>query len=136
MVAVTLIIVKRKGINVTPEHELWSRVLILMVEDAMGLFKIPNEQDEKYGAPILKEQYKAIREEMIRTGQRVIKRETLHGSDQNKRNVPRARHFMETSQLDEMAAIIGYDSSFVNRTFALVQEAITLEKKLFEEFKV
>jgi len=45
-----------------------------------------------------------------------------------------AREWLCRSHFDEFAKACGYDDVFVNKIFSYVQKAITLEKKLFEEF--
>ena len=65
----------------------------------------------------------------------IYKRQHLFKSTTEYVNTCNSRSFFETSHFDEIALMIGYDSNFVTKTFEFIQEAITLEKKLFDMCK-
>ena len=119
---------------------LWSKYLMTMIDDAMGAFNIPSKSLEgEKEIPPLNVQYDILREKFLK--EKNGKVEFLY-REQIQKNPPahnnacnKARLFLESSRFDEVANIIGYDSEFISRTFSLVQEAITLEKRLWEELK-
>lgn len=128
--------------NKQPEYVFWSSYLTRKVSDALGCFKIPNKGNKgghtKYGyAPSLQKQYEEKRQHYIRTGQKIPTRRSLqrvvHGRADD---CSRARVFLESSELDEVCEAIGRGSRMAIGVFALVQEGITLEKKLYDEFKL
>lgn len=122
----------------TPEHKIWARYLEIMIDDAMGMFHIPNPEADSDKYKDLDTQYKKIVKDFKkRKNFSLNKREQLHKKvPSNPQATLKARAFLESSQFDEIACDLGYGSLLVNKTFALVQEAITLEKKLWERFKV
>lgn len=115
----------------TPEHDLWASVIMAHFEDAMGMFVLHKKKP-------LEMQYQQIRQEFIENKKVLYDRRELHmarNCSGINNSVMRSRKFFETSEFDTLAEILGYDSRFVNQTFGIVQQAITYERKIYEEFK-
>ena len=123
----------------SPETRFWATYLTTKISDAMGCFSIPSQhkKGQRWGcaAPV-KDQYKEKRAEMVKSKKLFDNRSQLKHVNYGRTNeCDKARLFLEGSEFDEVCSIVGYGSVFVNRAFAMVQEAITLEKKLYDEFK-
>ena len=115
----------------SPEVKLWIGVIETIVDDALGKFKIPNN---RIGS--LDEQYSQMRLDLLLRKPRLSIRRRLYATTKTcGTEVERARHFMEDEKLDDIVKMSGYDTLFVSKAFAFVQKAITLEKKLWDEFK-
>lgn len=54
-------------------------------------------------------------------------------SSETRANIRRGMIFMESSQLDEIASLVGYDSLFVNRAFDAAKVAIKLRSEIYDE---
>lgn len=117
-----------KDIQTHNSRNLIAAVINAAVMDALGIFRIP---DPHSNVGDFEAQYKAL---LCKYQGRIFNRRSdLFSSRENFTECTRARVFLEKSYFDDLAGLIGYDSLFVNKTFSMVQEAITLEKKLFQE---
>ena len=115
------------------DRDLWAAHIQLQFDCALGLFKVPtHDKGAATYAPPLFEQYMRISANLPND---VYKRQHLFKSTNEYVDVCTSRSFFETSHFDEIALMIGYDSNFVIKTFEFIQEAITLEKKLFDMCK-
>jgi hypothetical protein len=112
------------------ELSLWGSVLNHRIYHALGPFDIPNQGlDLK---PSLKAQYELLRDTFRKQGKIIKKRFHLHKEPQATRE---ARDFFMYDEFDEVMKILGdADFKYGRRIFNLVQQGITYEKLLFEEF--
>lgn len=116
------------------EHNLWFTLLLWKMDDAMGTFRLPYFTE---GVPDLDIQYRELRHHYLKSGERILSRDELYNNSDGKgRSAPRARSFLESQAFDDISMMIGYDTHFINSAFALVQKAITYEKKLWDEFGI
>lgn len=104
----------------TPELNLWKAVIAQKVNDAIFPFKLPEDNVSGFDDQYLK---------YIEAG----KMPYISGGRQNEIN--QALWFFEYGQIDTIAQLVGYDSLFVNKTFDLVQQAVTLRKRLRVELE-
>lgn len=105
----------------TPEQKLWAAYIVTKVADAIHPFKIPDPHDKKTSFDVqVKEFRKKIEEGKFRI------------SVTSRVDTGRAILFLESEAFDTLAGLIGYDSEFVNRTFAMVQKYITARKQLLQ----
>ena len=102
----------------SPEHNLWFKFIECRIHDAIGKFNL--------NGPDLETQYNDMRKGLKKSGRKYIRACSV--------NTHSARYFFETSRFDDLAILLGYDSLFVNKVFAYIHKAITLDKKLYEEF--
>tara|TARA_R110000850_G_C9805494_1_gene450845 strand:- start:38 stop:478 length:441 start_codon:yes stop_codon:yes gene_type:complete len=105
------------------EKKLWMSYLLAMADDASGVFD--------YEMGNFEEQEIKIREKNTRKGVLYYSRFDMQGG-----NTGAARVFFESSAFDEVANDVGYDTLFINKTFAKIQDAITRENNLFKSFKM
>lgn len=119
--------------SVTPERNLWATVIQANFEDALGIFKA---YDREQNRKTLQKQYEKELRKAEKKYSNVRKRQHLYKNLNNYMQTLKARSFFESSAFDDIAMDIGYDSNFINKTFAYIQEAITLEKKLFDAVKL
>ena len=118
------------------EVNLWKAVIQGRVEDALGSFRIPSFY-RGLSCTSLEVQYQERRQECLDKGTKITDRKCLQGYTADKKLACwRARAWLESSEFDDCCETVGHGSSFVRRTFAFVQEVISLEKKLFDEFKI
>lgn len=119
--------------EVIEERNFMAKMMMLHVDMALGLFKIPETHSSKSIKPI-NEQLIAIRKKL--KGKPIYRRHHLYNNIYEFVEVQRSRDFLERSNFDEIAHMIGYDTEFIKRTFAYVQNVITIEKRLFDELKL
>lgn len=128
----------------TPELSLWWAYIYLKIDDAMGCFKVPSGKRLNSNTVVnivpLEEQYQNFRTKFKDSGVKLPSRNYLKsvgaygGASYATGYCDRARMFLESSEFDEIMEYLGYGSAYVNKWFAMVQEAITYEKKLYDEF--
>ena len=108
--------------------EMWMSVIECHVRKAMNNFKMQNvwgrEGTGVNGLSLEQQNERFI--ELFRNNKRKFNREFRLSCVE----VNQSRYFLETSQFDSIAEMCGYDSLFVNKVFAMVQEIITYEKEL------
>lgn len=125
-------------------RNVWAKHLVIKVEDAMGLFCIPAEKGDTRdckGVPPLNVQYETLRKKYAkRRDERnfyFLCRSELHPVVQGyPLATEKARNMFENGEFEGISEEIGYGGEFVDRVFKLVQEAISYEKRLYEEFKL
>lgn len=127
----------------TPEINLWAAHLQRMHFDACRPFVI--KEGKRKGGLDIQKQYerrrKEIRARIEKYGKavRFRKRHDVLVIGQHTdviSNAYRARSFFESSHFDETCEILGLRPSLKAAILDSVQQAITCEKKLFEEFRV
>lgn len=104
----------------------WAQFLMFKIEDAMSLFVMPTEKTFEQQYKILLKKFKKKQD----AGHKIKNRSDLM---KNQMNTWNARYFFETDSFNYVAYVLGLDDSFIKRTFDMIQQAITLEKKLYEE---
>ena len=117
------------------ERNLWIAHIYAMVDDALGVFKLPDVIDDTPAMESFDNQYEKIRKRLKERDIKINSRKQFHQNWGGVYGTDRARHWLQYSDFDEVVRLVGYDSLFVNKIFDLVQYAITLEKKLYDEFK-
>lgn len=112
-----------------PETKLWFACVGTNLSDAIGPFSIPNEH---LNIPSIKTQYDKIRKDFSIKQIRIPKRTRLH---KKPLQTKKARAWFESSNFDDLLYMLGdHDFSLRENILNLIQEAISLEKKLFDEF--
>ena len=117
------------------ERNLWIAHIYAMVDDAIGVFKLPDVIDDTPAMESFDNQYEKIRKRLKEHDIKIISREQFHQNWGGVYDTNRARHYITSGDFGGAVEAVGYDSLFVNKIFDLVQYAITLEKKLYDEFK-
>lgn len=111
----------QNNIRVCREHDLWHAWLHRIVDDAIGSYfhitdLFPDRTDQVYQ-----------KHRLNHLGTVIFNRHTsIH--------IRNARAKLEL-YLDPIIEMLGYDESYADRIFDLVQKCITYEKRLFDEFK-
>ena len=112
---------------------MWQAYINTRVKDALGVFAVPDRRNS------LAEQYQKIRQEFL-SGKRPLLSYRCQLQGQNRPYgepiCTRARYFFETSHSDIIAELAGYDDAFFDGVFSLIQQAITYEKQLWNEFNI
>lgn len=116
--------------DLEPEFTLWHAVLEEHLRAAVDPWKLPNKDRN---IPSLVEQYRVRRKNFKKAGRRIGARKHLHKTPID---TERSREFFCYSMFDDICTSLGYDNGYVEKVFNFVQEAITLEKKLFDEFSI
>lgn len=117
----------------TGEKDLWTKYMALKIEDAMGIFKVPDIKTMPI-TPSLQDQYEIQLKRLKK--KTIVHRGHIYENATQWNQASAGRNFLESSHFDEVASDVGYDSNFVNKIFSFIQEVITLEKKLFNELSV
>lgn len=124
------------GTNIDDCQLLWKHKVNHTVQDAIGGFFLQSSYGKVFNKS-LGEQYEERRKSL--QGRKLYDRRELFNEPTSRREVgstSKARCIMEMDQFDMMVEAAGYPLDFVENLFAFVQKAITLEKKLWDEFGV
>jgi hypothetical protein len=109
-------------------RNLWLTAIANHMDCALNNFEVPKRTGNK-DAMSIEQQYKKL-ENLIEKSPdkffRYMKKPNL--------DCQKSRYFFETSQFDNIAIMVGYDTNFINKVFNFIQETITLEKKLWEKY--
>lgn len=98
--------------ELSSEHKVWAAVVMRKFQDAIWPFTMTG----------------AIEEEM----KKLQKKNNFYCSTK-RYNETRALSFFESSNFNEVAGLLGYDTEFVSRTFNKIQEYLTAKKQLRRE---
>ncbi len=118
------------------EKRLYQAVIYRYVKDAIGIFYIP--QNTKTSRKSIEKQYQDYRKKFkgkkFHSRVQMMQKYRRNKSTTHLSDVYAARNWLCSSHFDAFVAAIDQGGVFLNKIFAFVQEAITYEKKLFEEF--
>lgn len=104
------------------DRQLWAQVLQKNVDDALGIFGTINASAYKPHLSLVD----AYKEFLVKYAHKPLPKLPY--------DTRKARVWMEGSNFNLVCEMAGYDTEFINRSFAYVQEAITLEKKLYAHY--
>ena len=123
------------GAEVIDERNFMSKMMMLHIEKALGLFFIPENCSDK-SVKSLEGQAASLKEKFKDEKYKVYRRQHLFKNISHYNDVAKARAYLEGSHFDDVVELVGYDTEFIKRTFNFVQRAITLEKQIFDAVKL